>query len=213
MIRALSPDVQLRVIQVERDSMGTVLQIRACIERGELVAMLGDRVEPAERGRTHAVTLLGGRILLPEAPYLLAGLLDCPLFFMVALREPGPRYRVFAEVLAEKVDFSRGERDKRIREMLRYSRNTLNGGPTQYARGMEESLSNNLDALSKKIGDAAAAMGKQAKNDAVGRAAEKARDLVRNMESMDQRMRDKAQNSKGSKGSQQGSQQGSQNGQ
>ena len=115
--RALSPDVQLRVIQVEPDSMSTVLQIRACIERGELVAMLGDRVEPADRGRTQSVTLLGGRIELPEAPYLLAGLLDCPLFFMVALRAPGPRYRVFAEVLAERVDFGRGERDKRIREL------------------------------------------------------------------------------------------------
>jgi predicted LPLAT superfamily acyltransferase len=115
--RALSPDVQLRVIQVERDSMGTVLQIRSCIERGELVAMLGDRVEPADRGRTCAVTLLGGRTEIPAAPYLLAGLLGCPLFFMVALRAPGPRYRVFAEVLSERVDFGRGERDKRIREL------------------------------------------------------------------------------------------------
>jgi predicted LPLAT superfamily acyltransferase len=115
--RALSPDVQLRVIQVEPDSMGTVLKIRSCIDRGEIVAMLGDRVEPADRGRTQSVALLGGRIELPEAPYLLAGLLDCPLFFMVALRAPGPRYRVYAEVLSERVDFGRGERDKRIREL------------------------------------------------------------------------------------------------
>jgi predicted LPLAT superfamily acyltransferase len=115
--RALSPDVALRVIQVDRDSMGTVLQIRSCIERGELVAMLGDRVEPADRGRTVPVTLLGGRIEIPEAPYLLAGLLECPLFFMVALRERGPRYQVFAEVLAERVELPRGERDKRIREL------------------------------------------------------------------------------------------------
>jgi len=113
----LSPHVSLRVIQVERDSMGTVLQIRSCIERGELVAMLGDRVEPADRGRTCSVTLLGGRVEFPEAPYLLASLLGCPLFFMVALREPGARYRVFAEVLAEHVDLSRGERDKGIREL------------------------------------------------------------------------------------------------
>jgi len=115
--RALSPDIALRVIQVERDSMGTVLQIRSCIERGEIVAMLGDRVEPADRGRTVPVTLLGGRIEIPEAPYLLAGLLECPLFFMVALRERGPRYRVFAEVLADRVEFPRGEREKRIREL------------------------------------------------------------------------------------------------
>jgi predicted LPLAT superfamily acyltransferase len=119
--RQLSPDAVLRVIQVERETMGTVLQIRACIERGELVAMLGDRVEPADRGRTCGVTLLGGRIEIPTAPYLLAALLGCPLFFMVALREGGGsgggRYRVFAEVLAERVEAGRGEREKRIAEL------------------------------------------------------------------------------------------------
>ena len=117
--RELSPEVQMRVIQVERDSMGAVLQIRACIERGELVAMLGDRVEPADRGRTCPVTLLGGRVELPAAPYLLAELLGCPLFFMVALRESGRRYRVHAEVLSEGgggAPTSREERGKRLRE-------------------------------------------------------------------------------------------------
>jgi len=117
--RELSPEVQMRVIQVERDSMGAVLQIRACIERGELVAMLGDRVEPADRGRTCPVTLLGGRVELPAAPYLLAELLGCPLFFMVALRESGRRYRVHAEVLSEgggAAPTSREERGKRLRE-------------------------------------------------------------------------------------------------
>ena len=117
LFRQLSPEVQVRVIQVDRDSMDTVLRIRSCIERGELVAMLGDRVEPNDRGRTCRVSLLGGPVELPEAPYQLAGLLGCPIFFMVALRGNGPSYRVFTEVLAERVDFERGERDKRIREL------------------------------------------------------------------------------------------------
>ncbi len=119
LFRQLSPNAQLRVIQVEPETMGTVLQIRACIERGELVAMLGDRVEPADRGRTTPVSLLGGTLEIPTAPYLLACLLECPLFFMVALREGGGRYRVFAEVLAERVQASRGERPKRIAELAR----------------------------------------------------------------------------------------------
>ena len=114
--RQLSPDVDLRVIQVERDSMGTVLQIRRCIERGELVAILGDRVEPADRGRTCEVELLGGRVELPAAPYLMAHLLGCPLFFMVALRDGAARYQVFAEVLAERVTLDRASREKQLGE-------------------------------------------------------------------------------------------------
>jgi predicted LPLAT superfamily acyltransferase len=117
MFRQLSPDAQLRVIQVDHHSMDTVLRIRACIDRGELVAMLGDRVEPADRGRNCTVSLLGGAVEIPQAPYLLASLLGCPIFFMVALREGRAHYRVFAEVLAEQVRVGRGERDKRIREL------------------------------------------------------------------------------------------------
>lgn len=117
LFRQLSPNAQLRVIQVEPETMGTVLQIRACIERGELVAMLGDRVEPADRGRTTPVSLLGGTIEIPTAPYLLASLLGCPLFFMVALRIGGGRYRVLAEVLAEHAGANRPDREQRIAEL------------------------------------------------------------------------------------------------
>ena len=117
--RQLSPDQpeRVRVIQVDRDSMDTALRIRSCIERGELVAILGDRVEPADRGRTCSVSLLGGAVELPESPYLLACLFGCPIFFLVALREGSARYRLFAEVLAEPAQLGRRERDKRIREL------------------------------------------------------------------------------------------------
>jgi predicted LPLAT superfamily acyltransferase len=115
--RQLSPNVQVRVIHAGPRSMDTVLRIRSCIDRGELVAMLGDRVEPSDLGRTCRVSLLGDTVELPEAPYLLAGLLGCPLFFMVALREKGGGYRVSAEVLSEHVESRRGERQKQILEL------------------------------------------------------------------------------------------------
>lgn len=115
--RQLSPEGQIRVIEAGPHCMDTVLRIRSCIERGEMVAMLGDRVEPSDRGRTCRVTLLGGAVEIPGTPYLLAALLGCPIFFMVALREKGGSYRVFAEVLSEHVEVGRGERDKHTREL------------------------------------------------------------------------------------------------
>ena len=123
---------------------------------------------------------------------------------------------------SRKLDEAAGSiRDKRIREMIRYTKGALQGQGSQYARGMEETIGANLDALNKKIGDAASAMGKSSKQDAMSRAADKARDLVRGMESAQQRMRDRqnqqangkgqqsnGQNQQGGK-SQQGGQQGS----
>jgi predicted LPLAT superfamily acyltransferase len=116
-LEELSPRTRVRVLEPSLGSIDTVLRIRACIARGELVAMLGDRVEPGGRTRSCRVSLLGDPVELPEAPYLMAGLIGCPLFFMVALRAGPGRYRVFAEVLAERVELPRPEREKRIREL------------------------------------------------------------------------------------------------
>jgi hypothetical protein len=104
---------------------------------------------------------------------------------------------------SRKLDEAAGSiRDKKIREMIRYSKSALNGSASQYARGMEETIGSNLDALHKKIGDAAAAMGKSSQQDALARAADKTRDLVRSIESLDQRMRDRSQNGRNQKGAQ-----------
>ena len=117
---------------------------------------------------------------------------------------------------ARKLDEAAGSiRDKRIREKIRYSKGALQGSPSQYARAMEDDIGANLDALSKKIGDAARAVGQTAKQDAVARAAEKARDLVRGMESVEQRMRDRSgkQGQQQAQSGQQGQQGQSQQGQ
>ena len=120
---------------------------------------------------------------------------------------------------ARKLDEAAGSiRDKRIREKIRYTKSTLEGAGSQSARGMEEDIAVNLQNLQKKIDEAAGAVGKASKQDAVTRAADKTRDLVRGMESLDQRMRGqrqeqgKGQDGRGQQGKEQG-QQGQGNGQ
>ena len=94
---------------------------------------------------------------------------------------------------ARKLDEAAGSiTDKRIREMIRYSKNALQGNPSEYARGVESQIGANLEGLEKKIQEASAAFGDADKQDALGRAMDKTRDLVRGMESLDQRMRDRA---------------------
>jgi hypothetical protein len=103
---------------------------------------------------------------------------------------------------SRKLDEAAGSiRDKRVREKIRYSKGALNGQPSEYARAMEDDIGANLEALEKKIGDAAGAMGQAKKQDAIARAAEKARDLVRGMESLSERTRDRGQSGSAQNGS------------
>jgi predicted LPLAT superfamily acyltransferase len=116
--RELAPGAEARVIQPDPGSVQSVFAIRRCVERGELVAILGDRVEPADRHRTAALPFLGGTVELPLAPYLLAGLLGCPVLLVLALRRGPGRYEVFVEELAPAARPPRGERGKVAGELL-----------------------------------------------------------------------------------------------
>jgi predicted LPLAT superfamily acyltransferase len=97
--RELSPDVDVRVISVGADPAHTAFEIRACVERGECVAILGDRVGAHERTRTCEVEFLGSPAVLPEAPFVLPVVLGCPAILMLALRSGPWHYTVFAEPL------------------------------------------------------------------------------------------------------------------
>jgi len=118
LFRELSPDMDARVIRVDPDSIDSVFAIRECLHRGELVAILGDRIEPGDQNRTISIPLLGDPVKLSEAPFLLSALLDCPLLMIVAFRETSGRYSVFAEKISDRVRLPRREREKRVAELL-----------------------------------------------------------------------------------------------
>ena len=118
LFRELSPDMDARVIRVDPDSIDSVFTIRKCLQRGELVAILGDRIEPGDQNRTARIPLLGDSVELSQAPFLLAALLDCPVLMVLALREGAGRYSVFAEKLADRVRLPRREREKGAAELM-----------------------------------------------------------------------------------------------
>jgi hypothetical protein len=82
-------------------------------------------------------------------------------------------------------------RGKQMRDMIEYTKGLLQRGMTDYAGQFESALSSNLDALGKKIREAAGALGNEQKEAALDKALEQTRNLVRGMESLDQRMRDR----------------------
>ena len=119
--RSLAPDIETRVISLADDSLGAMLAMRAAIERGEFVAILGDRRPAATLGPARLIhtPFLGGDAAFPAGPWLLAHSLRCPVYFVAGVYTRPNRYALHLERIADEVRLDRKERAAAIERYAR----------------------------------------------------------------------------------------------
>lgn len=114
--RALAPELATRIIAPGQPD--TLLRVRECLERGEVVAILGDRVLHGER--SIACDFLGGRAQFPAGPLLAAALLGAPVVTFFCLYRAPRRYDVHFALLAERLPADRPARDAAVASALQH---------------------------------------------------------------------------------------------
>jgi predicted LPLAT superfamily acyltransferase len=102
----LAPELKARVIAPGRPE--TMLRVKECLERGEIVGILGDR--PFGSEKAVVCPFLGAPARFPQGPFRVATLLEAPVVLFFGLYEGANRYRICLEVLAEPPAAGRGER-------------------------------------------------------------------------------------------------------
>lgn len=101
----LAPELKDSIIVPGRPE--TMLRIKECLDRGEIVGILGDR--PFGSEKTRLCPFLGVPAPFPQGPFRLAMALEVPVVLFFGLYE-GNRYRVFLEALAGRPAAGRDER-------------------------------------------------------------------------------------------------------
>lgn len=128
MLRQANAQFGVNLIQVSHVGADTAILLREKIDRGELVVIVGDRTPPGESGsrRVSRVDFLGAPAPFAHGPFILASLLDCPVFLVFSLRERYAgqfRYRVHLESFAERIVLPRRERSAHLQAYIqRYAR-------------------------------------------------------------------------------------------
>lgn len=118
----LSPNFGVNLIHVAEIGPATSMALKDKVDRGELLVIVGDRTPPNENGRVCEVEFLGAPASFAQGPFVLAALLQCPVYLFFCLKEEHG-YRIHLERFAERVVLPRGERQQRIRELAqRYAR-------------------------------------------------------------------------------------------
>ena len=116
LLEKIDPEMAGRVIHTGRDPMNFALTVREQLDRGDLVAILGDRVGLNEK--SVRVDFFGAPAAFPTGPFLLAAALKCPVYLTFGLFFEPNRYELFCEPFSERVELPRGQREEALQEVV-----------------------------------------------------------------------------------------------
>lgn len=116
LLTRLNPTRAASVIHLGNDPVGVMASVKARIEEGDFVAILGDRT--GLNDRTTKARFFGEEAEFPSGPFLLASVLRCPVYLVFGLyHEPG-RYELSCEPFAERLDLPRANRQAALQEAV-----------------------------------------------------------------------------------------------
>ena len=113
-LAALDPESQAGVLQVTELTAATGVILGERVARGEVVVMAADRVPVSAEPRVVAAHFLGAAAALPVGPYILAGLLACPVYLLFCPRL-SDGYHLFFEPFADPLALPHAGREAAIR--------------------------------------------------------------------------------------------------
>ncbi|MCF8482371.1 MAG: glycosyltransferase family 2 protein [Rhodospirillum sp.] len=110
LLKDLAPDSQMDVIEVTDIGPDTAMLLSEKVSRGEWVVITGDRIAHGARNKCVRIPFLGEPASFPQGPYILAHLMQCPVYMAAAWRV-GDRFELACEKLADQITLPRGDRD------------------------------------------------------------------------------------------------------
>ncbi len=114
-LSALDPKIAETLITIR--GVGDVLRLREWIDRGYIIALLGDRA--TEQEQQISIEFLGENALFPASPIQLAAALNAPVYTFFGLYRGGRRYDAHFDLLAERIDLPRQGRTEETARWLK----------------------------------------------------------------------------------------------
>lgn len=109
MLKFFNPHANINLIEVTEVGPDTILYLKERVEQGDWIVIAADRVPVSDNQRIVTVPFLGKDAPFSQGPYILAALLQCPVYTAVAVNV-GKQYHVYLELLATKIAWERKNR-------------------------------------------------------------------------------------------------------
>lgn len=116
MLAQLNPGSQLNLLQVTEMTPATAVLLAEKVAQGEFVVIAGDRVPVSPQPRVAQASFMGAAAPFPIGPYVLAGLLNCPVYLMFSRRTRAGAELCF-EGFRERIQLPRKQREQLFSEL------------------------------------------------------------------------------------------------
>lgn len=113
------------IIEIESINAATAGMLADYVDQGGFLGILADRVSPGAEQRIVKHPFLGQEAKFPQGPWIIAGILKCPVIFFYAVSTGKQEYEIHFEKLFETVDISSGNRENDIKKYLEVYTNRL----------------------------------------------------------------------------------------
>lgn len=117
LLAQLNPHSQLNLMQVTDLTPATAVFLSEKINQGEFVAIAGDRIPVAPKPRVAFARFFGAMAPFPVGPYILASLLQCPVYLLFSLRTDRGTAIQF-ELFREEIRLPRKNRDDALAALV-----------------------------------------------------------------------------------------------
>ena len=117
----MAPQAGLNLMPVTDIGPDTAIALKEKLERGEWVAIVGDRiaVNPQRGGEWRVVwsEFMGQPAPFPQGPFILSSILRCPVVLLYALRQQD-KLQIHCEPFADPLVLPRGERQQALQQAV-----------------------------------------------------------------------------------------------
>lgn len=87
MIESVNPEYNVQLINASTIDASTIIYLQEAVTNGDLVVIAGDRTAKNNKNRNFEIEFLGEKAYFPQGAFILANLLESPIYYMFALRQ------------------------------------------------------------------------------------------------------------------------------
>jgi predicted LPLAT superfamily acyltransferase len=114
----INPRSKLKIFDLGAITAQTAIELKECVDAGEYIGLLGDRVALGTQDRISKIPFLGCKAAFPQGPVILSSLMECPVLLIFVVREKKNHYSVKVIPFSDKIDLGRINKQQQIQQYM-----------------------------------------------------------------------------------------------